>query len=407
MRRLGSSLLILTLLAATTAAGEIAFRGGTVITMAGPAIEKGVVLVRDGRIVAVGAAVDVEIPTAATVIDTTGKVLMPAWVEAHTWRCLDRPNERVQIVPFLDVADAIDPDNLTIHQFRRDGVGTVGVFQGPATQISGRAVVIHPIGIEVNRMVAMRDAALKISLAPASNGSRMEPAAGIRAALRGAKEIADARAKARAEKKPLPDVADSKVQLVALVERRMRAFFWCPAAMDVPRALRMIERFKLDAVLVVGGDAHKAAGMIAKAKIPVVLDPALEHVESVDGKEILTEIAGAFHRAGVTFALGTQPGVLGPGEPWFQISSAIRQGVPREVALKAMTSTAADLLGVGDRVGTIEVGKDGTLLLLSGDPLDFKTNVDRLWIRGEIAYTRADDRRLGDLLEAPKSGDTK
>ena len=410
MSRSASAVLALVLLvtaAAAAAAGDVAFRGGRVLTLAGPAIEKGTVLVRDGRIVAVGDVAAVEVPESATVVDTTGRVLMPAWVEAHTSRCLDRPNERVQMVPFLDVADAIDPDHLTIHQFRRDGVGTVGVFQGDATQIGGRAVVIHPIGIEVNRMVAMRDAALKISMAPASNGSRMEPAAAIRDALRDAKAIADERAKARAEKKPLPDVDPKKAALVALVERRMRAFISCPAAMDVPRALRLIEQFGLEAVLVVGGDAHKAAAMIAKAKVPVVLDPALEHVETVDAKEILTEVAGAFHRAGVRFALGTQPASLGTGEPWFQMAHAIRQGVPRDVALAAMTSTAADCLGVGDRVGTIEVGKDGTLLLLTGDPLDFRANVDRLWIRGELAYERAKDRRLGDLLEAPKSDPTK
>ena len=136
-----------------------------------------------------------------------------------------------------------------------------------------------------------------------------------------------------------------------------------------------------------------------KSKLPAILDPRLEHSEAHEGRLIVTEVAGVFHRAGVRFALSTASGTLGRSEPWFQAATAVRQGVPRDVALKALTATAAEILGVADRVGTIAKGKDATLVVLTGDPLNVNTWVDRLLIEGRTAYERSKDARLAELLK--------
>jgi imidazolonepropionase-like amidohydrolase len=401
MRRVLLGLILLGALAGTAAGTELAIHAGRILTMAGPEIENGAILVRDGKITAVGK--DLEVPTSAVVLDLKDRVVMPAWVEPHTWRMLDRSNERLPIVPFLSVVDAIDPGHLAIEQFRRDGIGTVGAFQGNSTQISARATVIKPVGIEVTRMIVRRDAGLKISLEPMRGSNRMAHTAAIRAALDAARPEVAKRAELRKEKKDLPDLDPRIAPLVALLEGKTRAFVTCPKAMDVSRALDLVKTYGLKATLILGSECHKAADLVAKAKIPVILGPGLEHVETVDGKPVVTEIAGVFHRAGVTFALTTASSTLGPSEPWFQAATAVRQGVPREVALRSLTATAADVLGVGDRVGTIAVGKAATLAILTGDPLSVSTWVDRLIVDGETAYERSKDARLADLLrKTPK-----
>jgi imidazolonepropionase-like amidohydrolase len=400
-RRVLLGLALLAVLAAPSLATELAIHAGRILTMDGPEIENGTILIRDGKIVAVGK--DLEVPPSAIVLDMKDRVVMPAWVEPHTWRMLDRSNERMPIVPYLSLVDAIDPGHLAIEQFRRDGIGTIGAFQGNSTQISARASVIKPVGIEVTRMLVRRDAGLKISLAPMRGSNRMAHTAAIRMALDAVRPTVEKRDELRKAKKDLPDLDPRTAPLVALLEGREPAFIMCPAAMDVPRALELMKTYGLKGTLILGSECHKAVDLIAKAKVPVILGPALEHVETVDGKPVVTEIAGVFHRAGVRFALSTASSTLGMSEPWFQVATAVRQGVPRDVALKAMTATAADIIGVGKRVGTIAAGKAATLVVLTGDPLSVKTWVDRLIVDGETIYERSKDERLADLLrKTPK-----
>jgi len=124
-------------------------------------------------------------------------------------------------------------------------------------------------------------------------------------------------------------------------------------------------------------------------------------------KEVRHVIPVEFHKAGVKYALEAQTGALATRYLWFQAATAVSFGVPRAEALRAITLTPAELIGVGDRVGSIEAGKDANLLLITGDPLDSKTWVDTVLIEGKTVYERKNDIRLRKLLTGKEQADAR
>src|SRR5206468_5266139 len=136
-----------------------------------PPIENGVLLIRDGKIQAVGQ--DLVIPSDYRVIDATGKVILPGFIEAHSSRGMDQSNERNNNVPFLSVVDAIDPGQEYFEDCRRNGVTTVAIVPGDDTMIGGQAAIIKTAGSYVEQMIVKRQAGIKISLRPAGTRSRM------------------------------------------------------------------------------------------------------------------------------------------------------------------------------------------------------------------------------------------
>jgi imidazolonepropionase-like amidohydrolase len=175
-----------------TAQKPLAIKGGKIITMAGDTIENGTILFRDGKIIDVG--VDLKIPVEAKVIDATGKVVMPGFVESHSSSGMSQPNETNPLVPYVSVLDSIDPMNSYFNEARRNGVTTVAITPGNSTMIGGQAAVIKTGGEFVDEMVLKPDAGVKISLRPVK-GSRMSHLAKLRKALDDAKKKMEAKAK--------------------------------------------------------------------------------------------------------------------------------------------------------------------------------------------------------------------
>ena len=152
---------------------QIAIKGGHIISVAKPPIDGGVILIREGRIQAVGK--DIPIPSDYKIIDATGKVIMPGFIEVHSSRGMDQANERNNNVPFLSVMDAIDPGQEYFEDCRRNGVTTVAIAPGDDTMIGGQAAIIKTAGAIVDQMVMKRQAGVKISLKPGSGPQPHEP----------------------------------------------------------------------------------------------------------------------------------------------------------------------------------------------------------------------------------------
>src|ERR1700756_3759594 len=151
---LSSWLAVASLLVAHTGASaqeQLAIKGGRVLPIGKPPIEGGVILIRDGKVQAVGAK-DLPIPADYKVIDATGKVVMPGFIDAHSSRGMDQANERNTNVPFLSVVDAIDPGQEYFEDCRRNGVTTVAIVPGEDTMIGGQAAVIKTAGSYVEQM---------------------------------------------------------------------------------------------------------------------------------------------------------------------------------------------------------------------------------------------------------------
>jgi imidazolonepropionase-like amidohydrolase len=452
--RLGALAAAGVLAAAATAPAQdqLAVKGGRIVPIAGPALDGGVILIRDGRIQAVGK--DLAIPADYKVIDAAGKVVLPGFIEAHSARGMDRGNERNDNVPFLSVVDAIDPGQEYFEDCRRNGVTTVAVVPGDETMIGGQAAIIKTAGTFVDQMLLKRHAGLKISLRPSTGRSRMSHLATLRREFDAARDFVQeerertkvtAGASRPAPARPDGDgpMADEPVQqpppvgdapqatpeiqqadtnarreaLARLLKGELTAFIYCDAALDVPQAVKLVQTYQLKAILVLGQNCYKAAPQVAASKLPVVLDPTLVFWETdprtgEDRKIILPRI---YREAGVPvtfqvtgaasaspFFSPNLPGTLGSNYLWYQAATAVKYGTPVAEALEAITLRPARILGVSELVGSIEPGKDADLVILTGDPLKLDTWVETTLVRGQVVYERDKDRKLQHLLQGPK-----
>jgi imidazolonepropionase-like amidohydrolase len=438
---------MLVVMGSAAAQERTAVKGGRILPGNGPAIENGVVLIRNGKIEAVGK--DLAIPSDAKVVNAAGMVVVPGFVEAHSSRGMDQSNESNPNVPFLSVVDAIDPNQEYFEDCRRNGVTTVAIVPGNNTMFGGQAAIIKTNGITVDDMIVKRFAGIKISLKPVGDRNKMGHLATIR------KELDGAKLAAAGDKKPAATTAalassetdatavggeDSPLQqrrnqfrgggrqgntepsdaglvreaLAKLVKGDQLAFIYCDQAMDVPHALKLAEEYKLKAILVLGQDCYKAVKQIAAAKLPVILEPTLVFWETdprtgEDKQVILPKIyreAGvpvtfqvSGMAAGNLFRAPSLPSTVGTNYLWYQAGTAVKYGTPPDDALTAITQRAAETIGVGKLVGTIETGKDADLVVLTGEPLKLNTWVDKTLIAGKVVYDREQDRKLKNLLK--------
>ena len=440
--------------AGASAQEQLAIKGGRILPVGKPPIEGGVILIRDGKIQAVGGK-GLPIPADYKVIDAAGKVVMPGFIEAHSSRGMDQANERNNNVPFLSVVDAIDPGQEYFEDCLRNGVTTVAVVPAEATMIGGQAAVIKTAGSYVEQMIVKRHAGIKISLRPTDGRSRMSHLASLRKELDGARDaLQDQLAKPKAaaaaparkpaapaaptaapcpekvaeptQPEPPPggenaggaaqgqgDAAARREALLRLLRGEMPAFIYCDAAMDVPQALKLVKEYKLKAVLVLGHNCHKAAKLVAASKLPVILGPTLVFWETdarsgEDRKIVLPKI---YREAGVPltfqvtgmaggnlFRAPDLPATLGTNFLWYQAATAVKYGMPKEEALEAITLRPAKLLGIDALAGSVEPGKDADLVILTGDPLKLTTWVQTTLVRGKVVYERDKDRKLRQLL---------
>ncbi len=446
-------MVLVVLFAAPLAAQDtLAIKGGRILPVTGPAIEGGVVLIRNGKLEAVGK--DVAIPDDAKVIDATGKVVVPGFIEAHSSRGMDQTNETQPNVPFLSVVDAIDPSQDYFEECRRQGITTVAVVPGNNTMFGGQAAIVKTVGGFVDEMIVKRAVGIKLSLRPAGERNRMGHVAAIRKELDAARDaLADkskiAEAKPSPGGKPLqdsppdgeagpdpdtqqrkprtggpgapgaagdpPDAALVREALGKLLQGDMLAFIYCELAMDVPQALKLVSDYKLKAVLVLDQDCHKAVKQVAAAKLPVILEPTLVFWETDPrtGEERHIALPKVYREAGVavTFQVagtgsagggrggGSLPPAVGANYLWSQAATAVKYGTSPEEALNAITLRPAQAIGVGDSRGSLQPGKDADLVILTGDPLKLDTWVETTIIGGKVVYERDKDRKLKALLK--------
>ena len=370
----------------------VAIKGARVIPVSGPELENATIVVRGGKIEAVGK--DVEIPWDARVIDGSKKVVIPGFIEAHTSRGTDRPNERIASVPFVSTFDSINPVDPFYEDALRQGITTICVMPGNDTMIGGQGCVVRPAGVTTESMMVAKNVAMKISLRPRAGVSRMAHLAALRKELNEAAELIKEKKDADPRKEPMS----------RLLKGLLPAVLYCPTASDVHRAAELAETYKFKAKLVLGRDGWKAAAEVAKRGFEVILDPELEYWETDEEKheEVRRFGAGAIAKAGVKYAFQTDALPYGTSYLWFQAATAVKNGLSRAEALRAATLSPAEILGLGTRLGSIEKGKDANLVLLTGDPLDAQSWVDTVLIEGKVVYERSKDEKLKRVMEVKK-----
>ena len=433
---LASAVLALPLSVPALADGKLAIKAGRIITMGGPEIVNGAILIENGRITAVGT--DLKLPWDAVVIDQPKMVAFPGLVEAHSARGMDRPNENIDVTPFLNVRDSIDPVGFYFEDALRWGITTINVQQGPNCVIGAQGMIVKPVGITIEDMLVKPDGGLKLSAAPKFGNSpatqqqalrgaftelrqyleeiiRDKQQGGDRAkreALFQGRDLEGEKAKGKAmggsawkveglENIPRGEIDEKQEPLLALVEGRLAAFFYCARPMDVPRALEIARAngFLARTTLVCNTACWKAVDAIVDAGVSVVLEGPLVQLERdpINGKEIETFVPKIFADKKVRFAMSSSNTTT--ESLWFQAATAVGLGLTRENALRAISVVPAEILRLQKRVGSLEVGKDGNVLLFSGDPLSVTSFVEHVIVEGNHVYDRSKDSRVKALLE--------
>ncbi len=389
----------------------VAIVAGRVVPIVGDEIDGGTVLVRDGKIAAVGDSV--AIPDGAEVIDATGSWVLPGFIEAHGhvgvseeaegWAGQDTNEMTEPVTAHVRAIDAINPADMGFRDAIGGGVLAVNVNPGSGNPIGGQTVALKCWGRTVDQMALRQPSGMKSALGENPKrvygekkqqpSTRLGTAAVIRGALVDAanylRKIEAEERKPEAERKPV----DRDLKLEALGKVLRREIPWrqhCHRADDIATAMRIADEFGYDLVIDHGTEAHLLADIIATRGVPVIIGPLLTARSKVELRNRSLANPGKLARAGVTIAITTDHPVVPINFLAHQAALAVKDGLDRQTALEALTINPARIVGIDGRLGSIEVGKDADLAIWSGDPLDVLSRVQRAFIDGTQIYTYAD-----------------
>ena len=447
----GCFMLVITILmlpaAARRVAGEeppvFAITNAKVIPVSAPTIEKGTVVIRDGIIEAVGA--DVPIPGDARVIDAAGLVLYPGLIDGLTDTGLEEaqtasqtpapsrvpgppapapaapqqqpdlsPDERQGVTPYRQAADLLNPGSKKIESSRAAGITTALVAPRGGT-FTGQCSLINLAGAEAGGMILKTPVAFNISLASSRGFGSGYPSSpmGVLALVR--QTLLDAQRYSKAwsiyNANPgarRPEHSRALEALQPLMRQQVPAIFPADSPTEIQRVLDLAAAFKISVILSSGMEAGKIASVLRERNVPVLLSvkyPEREKDADPEGREELTALrrrveapacAAALAKAGVKFAF--QSGDMANPKDFIRnVARAVEAGLDRDIAVRALTLTPAEIFGVADRVGSIEKNKTANLILVTGDIFDADTRVKYVFVDGRMFdITEPDTRRERD-----------
>jgi len=374
-----------------------AIKAGKILTITNGVITNGIIIIKDGKIVDVGK--NIEVPEDALVIDAGDKVVMPGMIEAHSTLGLQRQNENVPNVPFVNIIYSILPSNRQFEDALRDGYTAIHVNPGNNTLIGGQGVVVKPLGYTIEKMLIKREVSMKISLLP--RNTRMGTMAQLFKTFDDIKDYMKEIEEKKTEGKEEEVKIDPKKEaMIRLMEGKLTAFTYCSTPTDVLNAIKLKEKYGINMVLVLGVSCYRVADVIAEKKLMAVLPPEFITWETDPNLEtdVIKVLPVILSKAGVKFSFQSDPSSISRRYLWYEAAEAVKYGMNRDEALKSITLYPAQTLGLDSRMGSIERGKDADLLILKGDPLDIQTWVDKVFIEGKEVYDRKKDKKLSRIF---------
>ncbi len=392
------ALLLLLLLLIAPLHGQVVVRGETVYTMAGAAIEDGAVLVRDGKIAQVGPLSQVDVPDGFRVLEA--KVVTPGLIDAHTVMglsgYLNQPHDQDQVErsdavqPELRAIDAYNPREKLVEWARGYGVTTIHTGHAPAALISGQTMIVKTRGNSVDEAVIEPLAMIAAVIGERGRGAgdkapgtRGKAAAMLRGELLSARQYARKVADTDEDKKPERDL---KLEALAKVlSREVPLMVTAHRSRDILTAIRIAQEFEVDLVLDGVAEAQEVLEQIKAWGGRVIVHPTMYRAGG-ETENISFETPSKLQEAGIEFALqsGYETYVPKSRLVLFEAGLAAANGLAFEDTLASITIGAARVLGVEDRVGSLEVGKDGDLALYDGDPFEYASHCVGVVIEGEV-----------------------
>jgi imidazolonepropionase-like amidohydrolase len=380
-------------------AQTIAITGGKVYPVSGPVIEHGTVLIRDGKIVAVGA--NVAIPADAQRIDATGKIVTPGIFNAATELGLTEVgavgSTRESVGRGANGIDAafqpwlgFNPASVLLGPARDAGI-TSAVILPQGGLIAGQAAVIHMVPGSSSDMLLRGPVAMLANIGPARGpnaSSRGATIARLRELLDDARSYRTHRTDfERAATRPYAATQRDLEALLMVLDGRVPMMIEADKASDIENALRLAADYRIKIMISGGAEAWEVADKLAAAKVTVLTGAMNNIPESFSALGQRQENAALLTRAGVPVVIIANAGggdeeVFNVRNIRYEAGNAVSYGMSWDAALRAITLTPAETFGVADRVGSLAPGKLADVVVWSGDPFEFASQAERVFVRG-------------------------
>ena len=378
------------------------------MTGKGKRLEDAVLVLEGGKISSVSLAKEVHPPKKAEVFDLSGKIVTPGLIDAHVHIGTDSEgfpqdfsdtNEMVEpLTPHLRVLDAIYPDDTAFLNALAGGVTCVQTLPGSANVIGGQGAVIKTKPDIVERMIVNVPSAMKAALGEnpirvytalkKSPNTRMGVAAVMREALVKAQNYGAKKEVAKA-KKAVKSAFERDLALESLLpvlDRKLAFSVHCHRLDDIQTAVRIAEEFNLDLTLEHCTEGHKIASWLAEKKVRTAIGPTMATKSKIELRNKTWDTPKILWENGVHFCIISDHPVVPIEHLNVYASLAMHAGLPADEALKGITIYAAEHLGIEDRVGSIEKGKDADIAVWDGEPLDSRSHVVKTFVNGELVY---------------------
>lgn len=386
------------LLAGAASAQSLAVRADKLYTGTGAPITDGLVLIEGGKVKAVGPAASVKVPSGVTV--RRAKVAVPGLVDAHATAgfsgLLNQPHDQEQVErsaplqPELRAVDGYNGRDPLLTWLRDRGVTTLHTGHGPGILVAGETLVVKTVGDEVEAAALRPQAMIAVTIGDTARatepgktpGTRAKQVALLRQALVDAQEYLKKLGGEKGKDTP----RDLRKEAFAAVLKGERALLiTAHRATDLLAALRLKEEFRIPIVLDGAAEAPLVLAQIKAAGVPVILHPSMARAFG-ETENLSLETAAKLKAAGIPFALqsGFEGYVPKTRVVLWEAALAAANGLTFEEALASITLDAAKIAGVADRVGSLEVGKDGDVACYDGDPFEWTTHCTGTVVQGRI-----------------------
>ncbi|MDU1540142.1 MAG: amidohydrolase [Paraclostridium sp.] len=367
----------------------------------------GDILIENGKIIEIGT--NISHPQDAQVIDANGNQVYPGFIDAHTHLGLwedgmgfegaDGNEETDPITPHLNPIDGINPMERSFEEARNGGITSVCSTPGSANVMGGQCIAIKTVGRRIDKMVIKNPVASKIAFGENPKScygqeekapqTRMAIAAMLRETLKEAEQYLDAiLMHEEDDENEKPDYDIKMESLLPVLRREIPFKVHAHRADDMFTAIRIAKEFNLRLTLDHCTEGHLIVEDLLEEGYPVVVGPSLSERSKIELRNLTFDTAGILSNAGMNVSLTTDHPVVPLHYLPICAGIAVKHGMMYEKAIEAITINAAKLLGIEDRVGSLEIGKDADIVIWDNDPLEIQSNVLYTIIDGKVVYSK-------------------
>jgi imidazolonepropionase-like amidohydrolase len=407
----------------------LVLKGGTLLTVSHGPIEGGVLIMSGGKITAIGTAASVRIPKDADVVDVTGMTVYPGLIDSESYLGLTEisaessTNDLIEmsdeIMPHMHVYDAFHAESELIPVARLNGITNAIVAPESRDTLPGQDSFVQLDGESANDMLLLRDVAMPLNFTGEQRRNeswekrkfpqtRMGLAAQLRQSFLDAqdysdrwsdyeKKKADTSAKPGDKKGP-PSAPKRDLKLEALLpylQGKKPIVLAAQEPSDLETAVGLAQQFKLRFVLNHISHSQPVLDYVASLKVPVIVGPIYENPKNYERYDAVYKLPGELYKRGVKIAFASYDAHAVRNLP-YAAGYATAFGLPHDEALKAITLNPAEIWGVADQLGSLDVGKTANVVVADGDPLDVKTDVKKVFIAGHLVQMTSRQTELRD-----------